>query len=257
MTPLYKTRRVFHLQILFGLMMAEPEHLGYAKIGLKGFNVVGLLGKGAYSVVMEGEEEKDSEEFDQRIVDQFEDYMVHQVAGDGNCLFHAIEHQLQLQNIRNDDGEVYDHELLRVLTVSRVDEDSRLRLFFSDDDCFDLARLTGYVDHAAIAALAEALGVTIIVHRPGHDQVVLNQQNEEMPSNITLRVLYNGVNHYDSLMPMSTATETKAIGKKRKASGNQTRKRRKYKKPNVAIKIFKQEDEDMCNVCTKKFIKAV
>ena len=164
--------------------MAEPEHLGYAKIGLKGFNVVGLLGKGAYSVVMEGEEEKDSEEFDQRIVDQFEDYMVHQVAGDGNCLFHAIEHQLQLQNIRNDDGQVYDHKLLRVLTVSRVDEDSRLRLFFSDDDCFDLARLTGYVDHAAIAALAEALGVTIIVHRPGHDQVVLNQQNEVMPSNI-------------------------------------------------------------------------
>lgn len=87
------------------------------------------------------------------------------VKGEENCLFHSIEHQLQLAGIPNPlNGNLHNREALVALAVSRVDEDSRFRLLMSDAVHLDLALLSGNVAHGANAALAAALQVNIIFY---------------------------------------------------------------------------------------------
>jgi serine/threonine protein kinase len=179
-------------------MLAEPaQTLGYQDIAVPGCTVGDLLGSGAYSNVFEATVEEESVDVDR----------------DGYCLFHSVAHQLSLLGERTDNGDDYTHELLRALALSRVNADPRFRIMMSDVEHMDLSRLTGYVDHAAIAALAATLRVNIIIYgAPGGEEVHINADGNlesATADRATLRIVYNGFNHYNSVDPVAAvAAET-------------------------------------------------
>jgi hypothetical protein len=223
-------------------MTTNREELGYSAIELDDFTVVGLLGKGAYSVVLEGtaktEDAEDVEEYDDVCYNEF---TLQRVAGDGNRFFHAVAHQLQLQDIRDVNGMKYTHDLLQGLALSSVEHDARFRLFFTDADYLDLSQLNGYVDHCAVQALAEALQVTINVHNASTRRLVAINK---VPGRATLTVLYNGHNHYDSLIPIPQQTNRGTTNKRKRTTSKEmtsSNKKARWDKRNVAIKIFKEK----------------
>ena len=163
--------------------------------------------------------------------------------------FRAIEHQLELNNVRDAQDQVYTHQLLRGLALSRVDTDSRFRLMMSNSVLADLGRLGGYVDHGAIAALAVALEVNIIVYgAPGGGEVsissggTLGSLTDGRP---TLRVVYNGHNHYNSVV---AASGTRRRARNVLSSQQRSAKRARHEKlpilP-VAVKIFEENYRNM------------
>ena len=79
-----------------------------------------------------------------------------------------MAHQLQIAGVLDSDGDVYSHEVLRTMALSHVETDVRFRLIMSNLECLDLKRLTGYVDHGAIAAMAAALSVDIVIYGAPH-----------------------------------------------------------------------------------------
>ena len=85
--------------------------------------------------------------------------------------------------------------------------DARFHVMMSDREYLDLSQLTGYVDHAAIAVLASALGVSIIIYgacsgdcKPLHINSV-GEVGPEISQVSTLQIFYNGFNLYSSVVP--------------------------------------------------------
>ena len=222
----------------------DPAKLGYESIDVEDFTVGQLLGKGAFSTVLQGQPVQNTillamPPVNETLPDQ---YTLHRVAGDGNCFFHAIAHQLRVAGIQDVSQHEYTHELLRALALSLVEADARIRGFMSDEEFLDLSRLTGYVDHGSIAALAEALNVDIVVYdsRPNLQSMTIGpvQQQEARP---TLRVLYNGFNHYDSVIERN-ADQKKSNKRKRESDKNVLKV--EHVLP-VAIKIFAEANRQM------------
>ena len=209
---------------MFGLLQADPiTKLGYEDISIPGFTVGGFLGSGSFSNVFEATPTSDSDietqQLPQVVLPAM--YEEHSVEGDGNCFFHAIAHQLKVAGERVND-EDYNHELLRALALSCVNDDARFRLMMSDAEYLDLSQLTGYVDHAAIAALASALGVNIIIYgacsgdgEPLHINSV-GEVGPEISQASTIRILYNGFNHYSSVVPCAKESLTAPTNSKSK-----------------------------------------
>lgn len=233
-------------------MCADPKDVGYDEMKVPGFEIQDLLGVGAFSVVMKANhtEEVPRIELPNTILPA--EWTEHAVVGDGNCLFHAIAHQLQTAGFADEQGRAYTHELLRELALNHVDGDARFRLMMSDTEYMDLARLTGYVDHGAIAALATALGVNITIFgAPGGQQVDIDSEGivgSVTPATPVLRVVYNGHNHYDSVVPSVLAEQIS--GRKRTRSQSQTGKPVKWVRMEdgnlpVAVKIFAEKHRHM------------
>eukprot|EP00981_Chlorochromonas_danica_P006615 scaffold1439_cov179-Ochromonas_danica.AAC.3 len=143
-------------------------------------------------------------------------WVEHAIDGEGNCLFRAIAHQLQINGVTDSLDEVYTDEMLRELADSCVGRNSiRLRVKMSDSYKFNLIRQTSYVDHGAIAALADALEVNVVVYGAPGGHVAINAHGivgSTEEGFRTLRILYNNDhNHYNSVVriheanPQSTA----------------------------------------------------
>ncbi len=187
-----------------------------------------------------------------------ESFSIREVAGDGNCLFHAIADQLQSQCIRTATGELYTHESLRTLALSLVEEEPRFRQMMSDGDYFDLARLNGYVDIWSIAALARALHMNIVIYgAPGGLPVRIDSNgdfDQETPDCPVLRVAYNGYNHYDSVVAMPASSQQKRVSHPRNAkkrllgspqAANPNKSNKSDSQVSVAIKIFQDRHKHM------------
>eukprot|EP00597_Dinobryon_sp_UTEXLB2267_P014366 CAMPEP_0170121958 /NCGR_PEP_ID=MMETSP0020_2-20130122/16298_1 /TAXON_ID=98059 /ORGANISM="Dinobryon sp., Strain UTEXLB2267" /LENGTH=693 /DNA_ID=CAMNT_0010352613 /DNA_START=298 /DNA_END=2379 /DNA_ORIENTATION=+ len=238
-------------RILFGLLQADPaETLGYERIDVPGFVIGDFLGSGSFSDVVKATVNDEKVIFD--APEQEEEVVLpanlvqHRVDGDGNCLFHAVAHQLQVAGVLDSHGDVYTHEMLRVLTVSRVEVDARFRLMMSDLEYFDLSRLTGYVDHGAIAALAATLGVDIVIYGAPGGQPVHIVSGSASDHHISLRIVYNGINHYDSVVESAFGSEgssSVAARRRRLKSGQQWR----LSGTNLplAIKFFRKKHRHM------------
>ena len=218
-------------QILFGLMQAHPADLGYEPMAVPGYAIEELLGRGAYSVVLRARRTAVANSATTLRVPAVclpAPWTEHAVSGEGNCLLHAIAHQLQINTVLDEHGELYTYELLRTLVLRRVDQDSRFRLIMSDIDELDLSRLTGYVAHSAIAALAASLGVPIVLFGvPGGGHVSFNVNGElglttaERP---TLRIVYDSHYHYySSVVPEITSTAVVLSAPRRLRSHSQQR----------------------------------
>mmetsp|Transcript_19402 Transcript_19402/g.26674 ORF Transcript_19402/g.26674 Transcript_19402/m.26674 type:complete len:463 (-) Transcript_19402:325-1713(-) len=241
-------------RILFGLLQADPaETLGYERIDVPGFVIGDFLGSGSFSDVVKATVNDEKVIFD--APEQEEEVVLpanlvqHRVDGDGNCLFHAVAHQLQVAGVLDSHGDVYTHEMLRVLTVSRVEVDARFRLMMSDLEYFDLSRLTGYVDHGAIAALAATLGVDIVIYGAPGGQPVHIKSGSASDHPISLRIVYNGMNHYDSVVESVSGSEgsssvAAAVCKRRRESRQQRRHVSGTNLP-VTVKLFREEHKHM------------
>ena len=198
-------RARFHcLQIVFGLMQADPSQLGYERILVPGYDVGDLLGVGSFSTVFQAERNSETPSAIRKNVpaaDLPAGFSVHKVEGDGNCFFHAIAHQLQTNGLTQEGGEVYTHETLTELALNRVNADPRFRLIMSDNEIIELSDLEGWVDYGALAAMAEALNMRLIVFGSAEGQVIIGadgQLGSEEVGHATLRIVYNGIDHYDS-----------------------------------------------------------
>mmetsp|Transcript_19075 Transcript_19075/g.27292 ORF Transcript_19075/g.27292 Transcript_19075/m.27292 type:complete len:461 (-) Transcript_19075:71-1453(-) len=238
-------------RILFGLLQADPaETLGYERIDVPGFVTGDFLGSGSFSDVVKATVNDEKVIFD--APEQEEEVVLpanlvqHRVDGDGNCLFHAVAHQLRVAGVRDSDGNAYTHEMLRALVVSRVEVDGHFRLMFTDLFDVDLARLTGYVDHGAIAALAATLGVDIVIYGAPGGQPVHIVSGSASDHHISLRIVYNGINHYDSVVESAFGSEgssSVAARRRRLKSGQQWR----LSGTNLplAIKFFRKKHRHM------------
>lgn len=139
----------------------------------------------------------------------------------------------------------------------------------SGEEEIDLARLTGWVDHIAVAALAQALRVNIHIHQPTGRPTFLapalhTAAGVPTPDTHDLHIFYNGFNHYDSLVPVeptgsaatpsseSAVTEPAVeeqprqcdLRKRRLALATEVRKRAKLvyqQKQDVVVKIYNTE----------------
>mmetsp|Transcript_19403 Transcript_19403/g.26677 ORF Transcript_19403/g.26677 Transcript_19403/m.26677 type:complete len:463 (-) Transcript_19403:96-1484(-) len=240
-------------RILFGLLQADPaETLGYERIDVPGFVIGDFLGSGSFSDVVKATVNDEKVIFD--APEQEEEVVLpanlvqHRVDGDGNCLFHAVAHQLQVAGVLDSHGDVYTHEMLRVLTVSRVEVDARFRLMMSDLEFFDLARLTGYVDHGAISALASTLGVDIVIYgAPGGEPVHI-KSGTASDHPISLRIAYNGINHYNSVVETASGLEgsssvAAAVCRRRRLQPSN----QQWRLTNlpVAVKLFREKHRHM------------
>jgi len=240
-------------RILFGLLQADPaETLGYERIDVPGFVTGDFLGSGSFSDVVKATVNDEKVIFD--APEQEEEVVLpanlvqHRVDGDGNCLFHAVAHQLQVAGVLDSHGDVYTHEMLRVLTVSRVEVDARFRLMMSDLEFFDLARLTGYVDHGAISALASTLGVDIVIYgAPGGEPVHI-KSGTASDHPISLRIAYNGINHYNSVVETASGLEgsssvAAAVCRRRRLQPSN----QQWRLTNlpVAVKLFREKHRHM------------
>jgi len=251
-------------------MAADPEVLGYTRILVPGYVVGEFLGAGRFSVVLKGEPVKEKGgNTDESSADSAEEepadsrllpagFTQFVVPGDGNCFFHATAHQLCTAGVLDSNDEPFTHELLRALVVSLVDQDPRLRALMSDTEHADLGRVNGWVDHGAIAALANVLNVNVVVYGGCYEEVTFNPNGvgEAASGRPILRIIFRG-NHYNSVVSDQPPATT--LGKRKQDKEYELRARKK-KEPlpqqqrhvvkhdsfPVAIKIFKEEHRKKC-----------
>eukprot|EP01033_Poteriospumella_lacustris_P015275 gene15275-10922_t len=183
--PTPMTPSLFHPQKLFGLMVADPADIGFTPLVLPGYTVDSLLGKGAFSAVYKAIEDAASATAPPALTVEIHPpqlpptLAVHNVLGDGNCFFHAIADQLRRLGVRDASRSLFTHELLRQLTLSAIGTLPRLRAFITEDELLDLARV----------------GFCVSMRRATRTKVT------ETASTRALRIIYNGHDHYDSVVP--------------------------------------------------------
>lgn len=250
------TLSLFHPQKLFGLMVADPADIGFTPLVLPGYTVDSLLGKGAFSAVYKAIEDAASATAPPALTVEIHPpqlpstLAVRNVLGDGNCFFHAIADQLQHLGVRDAGGSLFTHELLRQLTLSAIGTHPRLRAFITEDELLELARVNGYVDHGSVAAMAVALKQNIVLYRPGgvlrfDASGHTHEGHRDRASTRALRIIYNGHDHYDSVVPAAggASSSRKRPREAEETTKNESRPRQKAKREPraVVVKVFPQE----------------
>jgi serine/threonine protein kinase len=217
-------------------MIADPVDLGYVRMRVPGFFVEELVGMGAFSKVFKATP-SDTAVGDAVITTLPAESTVglppgmraHSVPGDGNCMLHSIVHQLNQAGITNIDGRPFTPASLRTRALNHAQgaEDPRFLQLLTGREYEQLVNPVGWVGTDVMEPLAEALNVNILVYgspflhgRPvgisaagvtlfpkgeGDDVLPLTQGRP------TLTLLYNGYNHFDSVVRTSGAHVTVPI----------------------------------------------
>jgi hypothetical protein len=217
-------------------MIADPVDLGYVRMRVPGFFVEELLGVGAFSKVFKATP-SDTAVGDpvtttlpaESTVGLPPGMRAHSVPGDGNCMLHSIVHQLNQAGITNIDGQPFTPASLRTRALNHAQgaEDPRFLQLLTGREYEQLVNPVGWVGTDVMEPLAEALNVNILVYgspflhgRPvgisaagvtlfpkgeGDDVLPLTQGRP------TLTLLYNGYNHFDSVVRTSGAHVTVPI----------------------------------------------
>lgn len=258
-------------------MVADPTEIGYTPIALPGYTVDSLLGKGAFATVYKAiQTEASASSPPTKMIDMRPPQLpaslaVHRVRGDGNCFFHVIADQLRRLGVRDAGGSLFTHEALRKLTLSHVTTEPHLRALLTDEDVLDLARLNGFVDHGAVAAMADAIDQDIVLYQPtgvlrfdtsGHAHFD-HRDDVSMPA---VRVVYNGHDHYDSVIPVAEGASS-SIQLPREAAEMYTdvsrpRKKAKTEPRAVVVKVYPQDHramqrEILCSLAPHRHIPVV
>jgi serine/threonine protein kinase len=265
-------------------MAGDPIDLGFMSVTVPGYMVEDLLGIGAFSTVFKArviestnivtkqqkqrQQEDDAGYWQETCVSLPSHLMEHEVCGDGNCFFHAVAHQLQSLNCADKEGNVYTHDLLREIVLSHVGEESQFRLMMTDEEFSDLSRLNGYVNHGAIAALANVLEVNVAIYGAPNalagEATVINADGNidlSVSNRPTVTLVYNGHNHYNSVtdrQDVSQVPRSNVRKRKRKCvprSGFMGKTWYCSTLP-VAVKIFQEKHRGMC-VQEKKVLEEI
>jgi serine/threonine protein kinase len=256
-------------------MAVDPAVIGYKPLVLPGgYQVDCLLGKGAFSVVYKAIPTTDriatrasfssssSQTPIRRPTQLPAAWAVHRVHGDGNGFFHALTDQLQRHGIHDASGTRFTLEALRQLTLSAVSTQPHLRALLIDEE-LDLARLCGAVVLEAIVAMAVTMQQDIVLYHPdgvwrcdpsggqhANDRDRACSRREKPP----LRLVFNGHDHYDSVVPASAPAPAPAPAeeapsrKRRRLSAEATQEAESPPRPTVpstakpptavAVKVF-------------------
>lgn len=114
------------------------------------------------------------------------------VTGKGNCLYHAIEHQLIF--IRQ--APFYNHQELRKISAERIKANPT---FTPIQELTSIEKVGVWVEEPVISSLAEALNICIKLKCHNINKI-LTYGDETKP---TIYIYYNGTDHYQSLIPLS------------------------------------------------------
>ena len=134
---------------------------------------------------------------EKEVIEYSTDFYKYSIEKDGNCLFHAIVHQLRRLNL----GLEVTHSRLRQQAVEHIRANMPDYQEYINGDILhyleDMAQNGAWGGEPEIRALAAVLEVRIHVLQPGNYQ-------PEPYGNLgrpLLYLAYNGQNHYDSLIP--------------------------------------------------------
>ena len=124
------------------------------------------------------------------------------VLGDGSCLFRALS-----RSYHDVTGELLDHAQLRQKCVARIATDPELFVRFDTIDERDayLSRMKQdaiYGDELCLRALTRELNVRILVYTPQYGTQTF--MLESTPEWRTVRLAYNGIDHYDVVLRRNT-----------------------------------------------------
>jgi len=150
---------------------------------------------------------------------------VHEVAADGNCLFRACEHQLQLVDDGVDklDPEKKTHTGLRKLTGTHLAQNGEDYLpyllkedgnLMSEEEykeyCSKIGTTSAWGGQAEIAAISRLLDRQIIVHQAFAEDITMGQKTSLKPLHISFHKHYYTLGaHYNSVIAEGATTDSK------------------------------------------------
>ncbi|KAI8842195.1 hypothetical protein BJ741DRAFT_376109 [Chytriomyces cf. hyalinus JEL632] len=120
----------------------------------------------------------------------------YEVAGDGNCLFRSLSHQM---------GGAPDHTQLRSKVVDHMRTHPDLYApFMHTDESLDrrlirMAKNGVYADNIEIVAFSRAMACVVVIHQLGLSPWIVDAGNEDERKRV-LHVAYHSWEHYNSVV---------------------------------------------------------
>lgn len=137
-------------------------------------------------------------------------FVVKRVKGDGRCLYRSIARSLADEERRElppkletADADALRHLAWRTMCVDRAQEFMRRHVVEGSlkSYCAAMRSTTFYAGEAEILALSDALKIPIRVFlESGRGMRNIATYGEQYKSKKTIRVLYNGTNHYNAVL---------------------------------------------------------
>ena len=130
------------------------------------------------------------------------------VEGDGDCLFHALAY------FESGDGAALRIDVADFLEANALEQEGFEEIWLREAEEL---RASAWGGHNAIIAysLMKKTRVILHTHQTGAAETTVTEQShglvidsDEAP---VLRILYNGVNHYDALVPLVTAADREGL----------------------------------------------
>ncbi len=138
-----------------------------------------------------------------RTIIEGQPFNIVKMAADGNCLFHAMSHQLR------GTSHNYSASALRTLAVAQLMQiPDRYAAFMEDNQtitrhCKTMSKNRTWAGEVEIRALADRLGIEISVINQQRPHNNITHYNQNGTPHIYLS--YNGHNHYDSFEPANNS----------------------------------------------------
>ena len=121
--------------------------------------------------------------------------MVVKVAGDGDCLFHALAHLAG----NNEPGSALRMRLANYMEEHAMDQQPEFQtVWFEEAESLRAGEWGGMT---AVTAYSHMANVRVMAHTrlPNNDMLVEDYAHEDVGEASIIHILYNGDNHYDAL----------------------------------------------------------